>query len=483
MLSKDNQNNSMNGWYWNRDVQRVLLSSMGLNDRTIFEAVGKWEIDNNLYSTIRDIEEEFPGVERGVKKLSESRNLREAFGNTLSTFVKSNLALDRVYPVSDLRGGITLANHYIDNENPPLEIHQSFIGKPLERDSTLLPSRILFALDIEMETTERRRMEKYNPFFDELNKARHIIEEELLRYQIPNISILTGRGFHVVSQINSSSSLMTRLINDVAIEPTVEQRLDSNEFFKEFGYKVPINAERALKGVMRLQQYFLNKVKRKMPMKEIDAKSSGDFLSLDFLLMLRTAFIAAIRTPSSTYHKFYREGGRIIVPLTLSYNGKEMLDLQSAVKIRGDINAALHQFKQQVGYIPEGSGGLERLFNEYLESDLYRQVHKVMDSEIPHPLDQYRRDDYAYLKPILGNVWDFAPVRPNNIINLFNPGVLHDFVNGLYASHWHPKHIAGLMSAIYQDPRFNFGDFFVKRDASRHANGWVEIILGQRYEG
>jgi|SRR3989344_554841 len=508
VVSREEQNKSMNGWYWNRDVQRVLLSSMGAWDREIFDTINKYkrlvrpfriypdqktrlmQENNDLYSIVRDIEEKFPGIEWGVKKLSESRNLREVFGNTLSAFVAINdVNGKRPYesiPITDLRGGVTLANHYIDSEDPPLEIHHSLVGKPLEKDNTLLPSRVLFALDIEMVTPERRRMETYNYLFDGLDTAKQIIEDMLFQYGISHSCIITGKGFHFISQVLADSSFMNQLARNVNIEPTIRKRIESNKFLDHFGFRVPMSVEVAFRNMTRLQQYFLNKAIRKirknvdLPVEISDRQEIS--LSLDNTNSLRTAQDANIRSPASVYNKFYNDGGRIIAPLTKDHNGIEWIRLDTGTKIRSHLDKMMEQFRFQVGYIPEGSEGLERLFNEYLESRLCWDLHRCMDSKEYDDFSAYRRHNYAYLRPITGNVWDFAAPRGFSPKNLLNPNVLNNFIYALSEKSWHPKDIAGLICAIYTDERFDFRGFFDRFDASRHANGWVEAILGQSYE-
>src|SRR3989338_8069251 len=113
MLTTEQHNSAMNGWFWNprnystrnggrNDILRVLTSQFGSYDDVICPEVkkriyelkksdpdietregGLQSVNNILDPLVRGIKNDaFPGLEPRLRKLSDSRNLRYAFGKS-----------------------------------------------------------------------------------------------------------------------------------------------------------------------------------------------------------------------------------------------------------------------------------------------------------------------------------------------------------------------------------------------------------------
>jgi hypothetical protein len=512
------QNNQMNGWYWQYDVQRTLLSALGYNNDRMFSSANWYKANNahqrcgkswpeilqqendGIFPMIYSIEKEWSGLEWGLDKLSDSGNLHHALSHTMSAFVvvkgeslrgvvgKSQTRI----PVTDLRSNIrTFQNYYVNFENPPLEILQSIAGKTRERFGEQWPSRMLFNLDIEYHTQDSRAMDNDIRLFDRLEPARKIVESALLEYGIPHTCIMTGRGYHFVSQVFGSSPFMEELVKmGWKLEYDVSQKADSNDMQDRLGFRIPLTSERAYKAMTRLQQYLFNKVIWKIrtaTQTQVEVSDRGsECIVLDNTNQLRSAQTGTVAVVTSPYEKFYAKGGRVLARLNRSHNRREWINIQDAHRKRRYFDSTLQYLQYTVGYIPEASEGLWNLAQDYWRSNLFHKLHQAMDhgqSEHPDTWGHtYRRDNYSYLNPIVGDVFRFGQNRAPTQ-NLLNPDVLNYFVFELHKHGWQPKHIAGLLRSIYEDGRFGWGDFFYKNAPERHANGWTEIILGQMYEG
>lgn len=506
----------MNGWYWNYHVRRILTSALGYQNQRIFGEICKYKRDHQgdrhgkslpdivamendrIYPMVRGIEGDYPDLEQGITKLSDSGNLHNALSHSLAAFVvvkgRSIEAAvgkkQKRVPVTDLRFGTqTLQNYFINFENPPPEILQSFVGKPREKFGRQWPSRVLFNIDMEIHTPYAKAADDDLSLFNRLEPARKILEDALLSYGIPHTCIMTGRGYHFVTQVMGSSIFMDHLVDaGWKIEDSVKGMLDSNEMQDKLGFRMPHSAECAYKAITRLQQYLITKVIRRIrhagQRVEISDRG-GDCVVLDNTSQLRTSHSGNVAVVASPYEKFYENGGRIMARLNRSHNRREWIFINDGHHKRRYMDSTLRYLKHCVGYIPEGSDGLSRLLWDYKQSSLFNHLHNPMDHVHPEPPHTwgytYRAHDYHYLKQWGIDVWQWTHDR-NPVQNLLNPEILNGFIFALDRHGWHPRHIAGLLRSIYEDSRFNWGGFFFADNAERHANGWVEIILGQKYE-
>ena len=513
----------MNGWYWHYDVQRILSSALGHQNERIYDEIKQYKANHRdqrrgkrLHDIIRmendgilpivdRIEHEYPGLEPGVKKLSDSGNLHHALAGSLAAFVVvksrsiagANGGKDhKRVPVTDLRWATqTLQNYYINFENPPPEVLQSVVGKPRECYGRMWPSRVLFNLDIEYHTPYKNAGDDDINLFNRIEPGRKIIEDELLRFGIPHTCIMTGRGYHFVTQVMGASPLMEDLVKvGWKLEEGVRGKADSNEMLDKVGFRMPHTAESAYKAITRLQQYFFTRVIRRIrgathTRVEISDRGS-DCIVLDNTSQLRTTHTGNVAVVASPYEKFYESGGRVMARINRSHNSREWILICDAHKRRRYIDSTLDFYNHCVGYIPEGSEGIWNLLKEYGQSGLFKHLHNPMDhAEHEHPWTwgrTYRAHDYHYLKQWIGDhggqgVWQWSHAK-DPVNNLLKPDVLNEFIFALDRNGWHPKQTAGLLRAIYEDDRMGWGDFFYSTNAERHANGWVEIILGQKFE-
>jgi hypothetical protein len=135
--------------------------------------------------------------------------------------------------------------------------------------------------------------------------------------------------------------------------------------------------------------------------------------------------------------------------------------------------------------------GIARLLSDYFHSDLKR-LHLAMDKSLGDQPEHFPGGYHKY-RDIANQT-----KHPDKIYNLIvganqrllEPENLNYFVREIYNS-WSDQdnllaaapHVAGLLRAIYEDPRFRWGHRWTKQtDALRYARGWVTIIMGQAFD-
>jgi hypothetical protein len=89
---------------------------------------------------------------------------------------------------------------------------------------------------------------------------------------------------------------------------------------------------------------------------------------------------------------------------------------------------------------------------------------------------------YKNIDGICASVPQISHILRNPNPSLLQPDALNYLINKLMDYGMHPKHVAGIVRAQYEDPSNGFY-LFKKYDAAKWANGWVEILGAQRYFG
>ena len=127
---------------------------------------------------------------------------------------------------------------------------------------------------------------------------------------------------------------------------------------------------------------------------------------------------------------------------------------------------AEEMFEYYIGYIPEASDGLGRLYREYKGSRL-RELHKIME-EGDNNTFAFDPDEYPeYLIKTL-------VVKEAFVSKLYEEGWLPG------QGPWHPKAISNLLHSMHlffwQDEPYDLG---------RYYDGFIKTVLGQGklYEG
>jgi hypothetical protein len=466
----------LNGWFWNDDVWRVALQFMGA-----------------LYDDFH--------LESGIRRLSDSGNLWEAMMSTACEYLA--VAGRQICEIKDKLGtGRSVKkeeflSYYVNYEWPPLELFQSMWHENCLGEANPLPKRILFYLDIEYYNNLDSTIVLLNQkaVFDALEPLYRLVRERLLGMGIEHLAVLTGRGYNFVCAIPSESPVFQKILNiGGPIEESLSERQQRPAFKRS--RKVPWQAERSFKGALRLVLFLagliVEEARRRvwpLPVEMSDLGPEG--IAFDVTMLTRSVDTSACAIPSTPYLKLHYQkvlDPRVVnhtpIPVRLirARNDHENFpNLGKMIEVRNDYKQAVDHFAGQLGYIPDGSAGLENLISLYEASSL-ASFHRLMDSEQHDPYwdwwKTYRDYDSIALRyPHLA--WMLECPNPA----FLQPLPLNDLINDFLDTGWHPKHIGGFIRAIYEDYTVNWENRFRKYDAAKWADGWVEILGGQRYFG
>jgi hypothetical protein len=132
-----------------------------------------------------------------------------------------------------------------------------------------------------------------------------------------------------------------------------------------------------------------------------------------------------------------------------------------------------------MGYIPDGSIGINNLLNLYYKSS-FKEFYDWYDSEDHEPWETWNKT-YRNYRAIFHDIpeirWFVERANPF----LLQPDKLEYLINIMFDRGWSPKHIGGFIRSIYENPEILWNNKFAKYDASRWANGWVQIVLSNKF--
>lgn len=475
-MNYEQHNNAINGWYWNDIV---------------------WQRVGEFFGS----EGEFGGLEKHIQRLSDSRNLKGWFwkaktddcllvgpqlvneGPEMGPFLRLNMF--RTY-----EGSPAYFDYWVNFENPPVEIHQALRQKTHEDGR--YPVRALFNLDVEhrFETNPAKIINQQQECFESMEPHRHAVQEVLGHFDFKYFTIQTGKGFQVAAQLKHDPDLYERIIS-------IAGKLESGVAARLMSHDVTPKTELIHKGLRRLELYVqhlaLQQLVGRRDILPAMIFYTTDSEQIDFDIMANTKFCRAkafaafgipyLKFQSEQHHKGYADsvrGAKIPFRLLKGVNGADMLDVSQAIRVRNDIGLHLEYMQEAEYHLPECSEGLSKLLDSYERSDFKRKVFDKIDEAQFDPEwkwhSSYRNyDGILNQHPHLGYFLE----QPNHF--LFRNDASLDVMNTLLHSGWHPKHIAGFLTAVCSDPRFNFGRKWIKEDPERYCTGLVEIFLTDKY--
>lgn len=334
--------------------------------------------------------------------------------------------------------------------------------------------------------------------FDKLEPSYRVLEGNLNKFGISHMTVMTGRGYHYLTHIPSESPIMEDLIEiGNGIEEPVSGMHRHIPDFSKRDRQIPPRSELAFKGANYLMQYLfsqsINEAREtsQLPVEISDRGNEG--ISFDSTAFVRHAGTGKTGVLGSLYLKplvkdeYHVENTRVLTRVARDVDGKEIDDVSRLIQVRQNYRLSVDNLKNSGGSIPDGSEGIGRMINEYKKSEL-RQLHLALDGNPGDHTDvwdsTYRKDDYAWIKNIDSGLYE---TLLNANPKLLQPDDLNYFINTIYNSFGgelqSAGHVSALLRSIYEDPRFHWGKLFSRHEsATRHANGWTAVILGQRFE-
>lgn len=457
----------LNKWWWQDEVWRVALQFLGNSNRS-------FHLENNLYH------------------LSDSDNLREAMMATSCEYLtltgrqineeKGKLGTGRSVTKEEY------LNYYVNYEDPPLELSQSLWQN----------KRVLFFFDIEYFNNYDQGVVLLDQkaILDTVEPVYSLVREILLSFGIDHMATLSGRGYNFISSVPDNSPLYSELVKvGGKREPTLIKKQKGSAFKRR--RSVPVDAELSFKGALRLVLFLAGlifmearKTPDLLPVEMSDIGREG--ISLDLTMLTRSVDTSSCAVAGSPYIKFHFQKGvapKIVyntpIPIRLIRARGErenFSDVDSLIKVRNNYHRALDHFSDQTGHIPDGSSGIARLLDCYKKSPM-AYFHNLMDSEEHEPYENWPKT-YRNYDEICEQFPHLTDIIYNPNPALLSPYYLNRLINDFMDEGWHPKHVGGFIRSVYEDGLLgSWGNRFYKYDAGKWANGWVEILGGQRYFG
>lgn len=394
--------------------------------------------------------------------------------------------------------------------NPLTEIFSSLwqadaLGQEQIEAQERLPTRTLMVIDVEHyhNTDPGKALRDQKGVFDLMDPSYRMISHELRSYGINHMVVMTGRGYHFVTQIPHTSDVMDALVEiGQHIDPSIISAQSTIPIGTKRDRAVPLKAQQAHRGAAYLAHYIVTKTIRNIrqesliPIQVSDMGTEGIAMDLTPNL-IRNVHNCVVGIPGSLYlkplikaaHSAPENIGNIplLTRLPKAKNFQEILNLDTSMKIRQSLHQSAEYLDAIDSSIPDGSDGVRKLILDYKRSNI-RQLHRILGEVAGDPPEVWDHTYRKYADIAQGDgylQWAFANANDK----MLNPDVLNYVLNTLF-DRWGGQndltiaaHIRTFLLSMYEDPRFNWGPLFSRHYyPEQHALGWATIILGQRID-
>jgi len=373
-------------------------------------------------------------------------------------------------------------------EHIPIEAWESALESPGDLARSLADRNSLIVhLDIEYVNFDYPEEPYVDPWriFRLQEPVVSVIEEELSRFGIRPLHLLTGQGHHFVWQIPLDSDPCRQLAEE--LEPTPNSQSESAAATDRI-------AEKAFGGLGLVMEFLANRIKLlAAPLSEIPVDvtavevgklNSGrrEMISIDVSEYGDPLAERIIRIPFTHYEKPWLNGMverlalQSLVPRFVTLPLHE-IDVSQALVLRQASEEVVALAKRSIVRIPNQERGMSRLIENYLSSPL-RKFHQDYYEEALDPperwQDTYGKTPLETFPPCVANILTF----PNDL--LLKPAGLQLVTRFLIANGWHPRHIAGLVQSKFSNPDFNWlPSYWKKYSPEMRSNFYVRLFSGQ----
>ena len=302
------------------------------------------------------------------------------------------------------------------------------------------------------------------------------IETRLLGYGIPFLHLVTGQGHHFVWKIHKTGATARAIIDlNIRTDPAAEPLFPHLALVMEFlAHQLKKEAAPACEVPVEITARHVGPGPNgQREMLSIDISEYGD--PLDSRM---------IRIPYTLYRKPWISG--LIERLGISDSVPEFfalplyeMDVFQLISLRHLPGPIIDLARRAGVSIPTAEDGTRRLLDAYRDSgllDFHRKFHSTTHSDCPE-LDPRTGNS---LPPCLRHVF----VHPNDL--LLKPSGMQLATRCLLAAGWQPRHIAGLISIIFQDSSYDWGHQWDHYDPRLRAEFYVRLFAGeidQRIDG
>lgn len=343
---------------------------------------------------------------------------------------------------------------------------------------------LLFLMDIDYVNFDFRGEVYINPE-EALGKALPILEkmQDILRMRgIEALTVMTGRGFHIIWGISIRSRLFGELERIGIMPPTVEGKYKA--YRGKGGELLPLSYAKSFHALSFLGEYLayllLQEGRYPIPV-VIDEtivgrnKKGREAICLDLSAFGDPLYLRYFRCAFSTYrkHKIYPEiYGREASALPPFACLPFVLPFEDMLRVRKDLREAGELAQSTTVSIPRSQEGTRSLLEDYLASSL-RKAHLHFYEEEEEPPERWG-DSYDRLPSDKYPACVSLPLRNPNPL-LLEPAVVQHITRFLMSEGWHPRHIAGLIRSKYER-NFHWGYYWFKYDACLRAEQRVRIF-------
>jgi hypothetical protein len=318
----------------------------------------------------------------------------------------------------------------------------------------------------------------------------HVIEALLLKWGVRPLHVITGQGHHFVWRIRRDTDLAGAI---AALGPAPElAELCQQRVPMLLQGRIDLSMQQAFGGVGLLLEYVAHEVKSaasvlcEVPV-EITAVHVGpggsgarEMISVDISEYGDPLHTRMVRMPFTNYLKPGLNG----MSEQLGLEGRSPalraiplheMDYRGALEVRKAEDRVRELAGRACVRIPEQSEGTRNLLNDYLASRL-RHFHEHFYSTRHDPPESwaqtYGHMPLGLLPPCVRRVVE----DPNDI--LLKPAGMQLLTRVLLAHDWHPRHIAGYIRSIFENPAHGWPLGWADYEAGTRADFYVRLFAG-----
>lgn len=372
----------------------------------------------------------------------------------------------------------------------------------LERDCDIARSlgdreSVLLHLDVEYVNFDSPGEAYVDPWrtFELQQPVVHAIQEQLLRWGIQPLHMITGQGHHFVWRISRRSTLaqkLAALCPAPELIPLCEQRVP-----QRFAADFDTEMHRIFSAVALMMEYVAHRVKSvaaphsHFPV-EITAvhvgpcaSSQRELISIDTSEYGDPLPTRMVRMPFTNYLKPWLTGladslgHEAAIPRFRAIPLHE-IDIRQAIAVRQVEAEVLDIARRSSVRIPEQTEGTARLLEDYLVSKLRRFHEHFYSDQHDDPARWAETYDHTPLEKMPPCVRDIVEY-PND--RLLKPAGMQFVTRCLLSQGWHPRHIAGFIRSKFENAAHEWGVDWSYYEPATRADFYTRLFSGLRETG
>lgn len=355
---------------------------------------------------------------------------------------------------------------------------------------TQKPQRAIFLIDVESTPASLSWLE---PVYQ-------TIKAVLTNWGLDHIAVLTGKGYHFVSQVplyaatgihDGRAHLNYAMLNLMArggpVKPETVDKLVTVRWGSRKMAPTPLLSQRAYQGMWKLQQFLCvnmaDEIRRALSRARMApwvnyTDSEDETVILDITSMLRQVEMGVFGSVGSLYNK-QRTPPK--VRIVRSRNGHEYFhnDLSWMLATRSDLGAVKLHLIHSGGRIPDGSRGIENIIRSYDNSRIKRELHDPCDKPLdPRWIAEIFQSNYKI-------IWRRCPQILHDIQHaqprFLNPKHLKWVYQQLASRNFSIHDMMTITKAVYCDPVKKV-DIDPKYSLDEWCR-WPELLTGEWFKG